>query len=166
MKPISTLAGLVFFLTGVCVAQRLPDIAAPDHYMLIFSPHFTKNDFTGEETIAMRVKKPTSQIVLNAAEIDFQEVSITSGHSVQKATVALDKDKQTAALTVDHPISPGAATIQTHYHGILNDQLRGFYLGKDSDGHQYAATQLWATDARRAFLASMSPLTKRLSKSP
>jgi aminopeptidase N len=160
MKLISILAGLVFFLTDVCAAQRLPEIAAPDHYKLTFSPDFTKNDFAGEETIDVRVLKPTSQIVLNAAEIDFQEVSITSGHSVQKATVTLDKDKQTATLTVNHSIPPGPATIQARYHGILNDQLRGFYMGKDSDGRKYAATQLWATDARRAFPSFDEPAYK------
>ncbi len=115
---------------------------------------------SGDETIAVRVLKPTSQIVLNAAEIDFQEVTITSGHAAQKATVALDKDKQTATLTVDHPIPPGPATIQIRYHGILNDQLRGFYLGKDSNGQKYAATQFEATDARRAFPSFDEPAYK------
>ncbi len=162
MKLTSTWAGLVIFLTGISMAQRLPEIAVPDHYKLIFSPNFAKNDFAGEETIAIRVLEPTSQIVLNAAEIDFQEVSITSGGSTQKATVTLDKDKQTATLTVDHPISPGPATIQTRYHGILNDQLRGFYLGKDSDGRKYAATQFEATDARRAFPSFDEPAYKAI----
>src|SRR5271170_1922737 len=160
MKLISTWAGFVLFLAGICVAQRLPEIAVPDHYKLTFSPDFTKNDFAGDETITVRVLKPTSQIVLNAAEIDFQEVTITSGHSAQKATVTLDKDKETATLAVDHPIPPGPATIQTRYHGILNDQLRGFYLGKDSDGRKYAATQFEATDARRAFPSFDEPAYK------
>jgi aminopeptidase N/puromycin-sensitive aminopeptidase len=162
MKLISALAGLVFFLTGVCVAQRLPEIAVPDRYKLTFSPDFTSNDFAGDEVIEVRVLKPTSQIVMNAAEIDFQEATITSGNNPQKATVTLDKDKQTATLAVDHPIPLGAATIQIHYHGILNDQLRGFYMGKDSDGHKYAATQLWATDARRAFPSFDEPAYKAI----
>jgi aminopeptidase N len=160
MKLISTLAGLVCFLTCVCVAQRLPEIAVPDHYKLSFAPDFTKNAFAGEETIAVKVLKPTSQIVLNAAEIDFQEATITSGHSTQKAAVTLDKDKQTATLTVDHAIPAGPATIQARYHGILNDQLRGFYLGKDSNGQKYAATQFEATDARRAFPSFDEPAYK------
>lgn len=162
MKSISRLAALFLFLSSFCVAQRLPEIAAPDRYKLTFSPDFTKNDFAGDETIAVRVLKPTSQIVLNAAEIDFQKVTIASGHATQKATVTLNKDKQTATLTVDHPIPPGPATIQARYHGILNDQLRGFYLGKDSDGHKYAATQLWATDARRAFPSFDEPAYKAI----
>jgi aminopeptidase N len=160
MKSISRLAGLFLFFTGFCIAQRLPEIAAPDHYKLTFSPDFAKNDFAGDETIEVRVLKPTSQIVLNAVDIDFQAVSIASGGSTQKAEVTLDKDKQTATLTVDHPISPGPATIQTRYRGILNDQLRGFYLGKDSEGQKYAATQFEATDARRAFPSFDEPAYK------
>ncbi len=160
MRSILKFVALSVFLTSLCMAQRLPEIAAPDHYKLTFSPDFTKNDFVGDETIAVRVLKPTSQIVLNAAEIDFQEVTVTSAHSGQKATVALDKDKQTATLTVDHPIPPGPATIQIRYHGILNDQLRGFYLGKDSNGQKYAATQFEATDARRAFPSFDEPAYK------
>jgi len=162
MKSISRLAVLSLFLSTVCVAQRLPEIAAPDHYKLTFSPDFTKNDFAGDETIEVRVLKSTSQIVLNAAEIDFQEVTVSSGHATQKATVTLDKDKETATLTVDHPIPPGPATIQARYHGILNDQLRGFYLGKDSNGQKYAATQFEATDARRAFPSFDEPAYKAI----
>jgi len=160
MKPISAFAISFLFLTSLCTAQRLPEIAVPDHYKLVFSPDFTKNDFAGDETIEVRVLKPTSQIVLNAAEIDFQEVTITSGRSTQKATVALDKDKQTATLSFDHPVPSGPATIQIRYQGILNDQLRGFYLGKDSNGDKYAATQFEATDARRAFPSFDEPAYK------
>jgi aminopeptidase N len=162
MKSISKLAALLVFLCSLCVAQRLPEIATPDHYKLKFSPDFIKNDFAGDETIEVQVLKSTSQIVLNAAEIDFQEATITSGHTTQKATVTLDKDKQTATLTVDHAISPGPATLQIRYHGILNDQLRGFYLGKDSDGQKYAATQFEATDARRAFPSFDEPAYKAI----
>jgi aminopeptidase N len=160
MKTTSILAGLVVFLAGICLAQRLPETAFPDHYKLIFSPDFTRNAFAGDETIEVRVLKPTSQVVLNAAEIDFEEVSITDGRSTQKAAVSLDKDKQTATLTVDRPIPAGPATIRIRYAGILNDQLRGFYIGKDSDGRKYAATQLWATDARRAFPSFDEPAYK------
>ena len=160
MRSISKLTALFLFLTGFCLAQRLPDIAVPDHYTLTFSPDFTKNDFAGDETIAVQVLKPTSQIVLNAIDIDFHEASITSGASTQTATVTLDKDKQMATLAVAHPLPPGPATIHIRYVGILNNELRGFYLGKDSNGQKYAATQFEATDARRAFPSFDEPAYK------
>ena len=160
MRSIFRLAALLSLVCNFSAAQRLPEIAAPDHYNLSFSPDFTNNDFLGDETIEVRVMKPASRIVLNAAEIEFQGVTIASGQSTQKATVALDQARQTATLTVDRPLSPGPAVLRIRYRGILNDQLRGFYLGKDSNGQKYAATQLWATDARRAFPSFDEPAYK------
>src|SRR5580658_9743874 len=160
MKRILMLVGFLVSLVGVGAAQRLPELAVPDNYKLAFVPDFTKNNFAGDETIQIRVLKSTSEIVLNAAEIDFKVATITSGGSSQKATVTLDKEKEMATLRVANAIQPGPATIQISYTGILNDQLRGFYLGKDSDGRKYAATQFEATDARRAFPAFDEPAYK------
>jgi aminopeptidase N len=160
MKRIFLLAGLFLSLVSICTAQRLPELAVPDNYKLAFAPDLTKNNFTGDETIQLRVLKPTSQIVLNAAEIEFDTATITSGGATQKATVTLDKEKEMATLTVGKALQPGPATIQIRYTGILNDQLRGFYIGKDSDGRKYAATQFEATDARRAFPSFDEPAYK------
>ena len=160
MKRVFLLAGLFLFLVSVCTAQRLPELAVPDNYKLAFAPDFTKNNFTGDEIIQVRVLKPTSEIVLNAAEIDFEAVTITSGSTTQKAKVTVDKEKEIATLTVGNAIQPGSATIKIRYTGILNNELRGFYLGKDNDGRKYAATQLEATDARRAFPSFDEPAYK------
>jgi aminopeptidase N/puromycin-sensitive aminopeptidase len=160
MKRIFLLAGLFLCLVAVCAAQRLPELAVPDNYKLTFAPDFSKNNFTGAETIQVRVLKPTSVIVLNAAEIDFDVATVTSGGASQKAKVTLDKEKEMATLTIANAIQPGPATIQIRYTGILNDQLRGFYMGKDSDGRKYAATQFEATDARRAFPSFDEPAYK------
>src|SRR5580704_13760324 len=162
MKRIFLLAGLCSCLVAVCAAQRLPELAVPDNYKLTFAPDFTKNNFTGDETIQVRVLKPTSEIMLNAVEIDFDAVTITSAGATQKAQVTLDKnkDREMATLTVGNAIQPGPATIHIRYTGILNNELRGFYLGKDNDGRKYAATQLEATDARRAFPSFDEPAYK------
>ena len=42
----------------------------------------------------------------------------------------------------------------------MNDELRGFYLGKDESGRKYAVTQFEATDARRAFPSFDEPAYK------
>ncbi|MGA8489597.1 MAG: M1 family metallopeptidase [Terriglobales bacterium] len=160
MKRIFLLTGLFLCLASLCAAQRLPELAVPENYKLAFAPDFTKNNFSGDETIQVRVLKPTSDIVLNAAEIDFDVATINSGGTSQKAKVTLDKDKEMATLTVANAIQPGPATIHIRYTGILNDQLRGFYLGKDSGGRKYAATQFEATDARRAFPSFDEPAYK------
>src|SRR6266849_9354719 len=90
MKRNSFLYAQILLLASFATAQRLPNIAVPENYKLSFAPDFTKDNFAAEETIQLRVLKPASQIVLNSAEIDFQDASITSGDATQKAKVMLD----------------------------------------------------------------------------
>ena len=151
MKRI--LAVLTFAVTvlSLAAAQRLPELATPENYKLSFAPDLDKATFDGDETLSIRVLKPTSEITLNAVDITFEDVTITSGGATQKATVRPEKEKEMVVLSVEKPLAAGAATIHITYTGILNDEMRGLYLGKDDQGRKYAATQFEATDARRAF---------------
>ena len=125
--------------------------ARPENYKLKFTPDLDKAKFEGDETITLRVLKPTSEITLNSVDIDFHEVTITSGGATQKAKVTPQKEKEMVVLSVDKPLAAGTATVHITYTGILNDEMRGLYLGKDDKGRKYAASQFEATDARRAF---------------
>jgi hypothetical protein len=87
MTRIAWWFGLVSLLVSLAAAQRLPEIATPENYKLTLSPNFEKDNFAGEETVRIRVLKPTAEIVVNAAEIEFQDVTITTGGATQKATV-------------------------------------------------------------------------------
>ena len=78
-------------------------------------------------------------------------MTITSGSATQKAKVTPEKEKEMVVLSVEKPLAAGPATVHITYTGILNSEMRGFYLGKDDQGRKYAATQFEATDARRAF---------------
>jgi len=151
MKRILALLTFVLATFSGAMAQRLPEVAAPENYKLTFTPDLEKATFEGDETIAIRVLKSTSKITLNAADIDFHDVSITAGGATQDAKVTLDKDKEMMALSVDKPLSAGPATIHITYSGILNSEMRGLYIGKDDKGRKYAASQFESTDARRAF---------------
>ncbi len=148
-----TLAGVIFVLLtlSVAIAQRLPETARPENYKLTFTPDLENAKFEGDETIAVSVLKPTSEITLNAVDIEFHEVTIASGGTTQKATVASDKEKEMVVLSVGKPLAVGPATIHITYTGVLNSEMRGLYLGKDDQGRKYAASQFEATDARRAF---------------
>jgi len=160
MKRILAVLVFVSMALSLAAAQRLPEVAVPENYKLMFTPDLEKATFEGEETISVRVTKPTSEITLNAADITFTEVAITSGGSTQKAKVTSEKEKEMAVLTVEKPLAAGPATIHIVYSGILNDEMRGFYLGKDDQGRKYAATQFEATDARRAFPSFDEPVYK------
>src|SRR5512132_3510419 len=92
-------------------AQRLPETAIPSSYKLTFSPNFTNDTFGGDEVIEVKVTNPTSKIVLNAAEIKFNDVTIDVAGKSQKATVTIDEKTEMATLTVPNQIPAGAATI-------------------------------------------------------
>src|SRR5277367_3869808 len=160
MKRISWLFTCVLLLISVAGAQRLPQIAIPENYKLSFTPDLNKGNFAGDETIQVNLLKSTSQIVLNSADIDFSEASITSGGTTQKATVTFDKEKEMVTLTVESALAVGPATVHVRYTGILNSEMRGFYMGKDDQGRKYAATQFESTDARRAFPSFDEPAYK------
>ncbi len=39
-------------------------------------------------------------------------------------------------LSVEKPLAAGPATVHITYTGILNNEMRGLYLGKDDQGPQ------------------------------
>src|SRR5215469_12087671 len=151
MKRIFTVVTFLALAISLAAAQRLPENARPENYRLTFAPDLNNAKFEGDETISLRLLKPASEITLNAADIDFHDVTITSAGDTQKATVVPEKDKEMVVLSVRNPLAAGPATVHITYTGTLNNEMRGFYLGKDDQGRKYAATQFEATDARRAF---------------
>lgn len=151
MKRILLITCFLVLTFSMANAQRLPETARPDNYKLTFTPDLENAKFEGDETIAIHVLKPTNEITLNAVDIDFHDVTITSGGAMQKATVGPEKDKEMVVLSVEKALAEGPATIHITYTGILNSEMRGLYLGKDDQGRKYASTQFESTDARRAF---------------
>jgi puromycin-sensitive aminopeptidase len=135
---------------------RLPRHVVPIRYDLRLEPDLTTARFAGEETITLTIHQPTSEIVLNAIELDITSAQIAEGSgSSKQATIALDASLQRCHLTFATPLSPGTWKLTIAFSGTLNDKLRGFYRStyKDEHGatHNLAATQFEATDARRAF---------------
>ncbi len=151
MKQIFAVVTFLVLTLSLAAAQRLPEVARPDNYKLTFAPDLEKAKFEGDETITLRLLKPTSEITLNAVDIDFHEVTVTSGGRTQKAKVTPEKEKEMVVLSVEKPLAAGPVTVHITYSGILNNEMRGLYLGKDDHGRKYAASQFEATDARRAF---------------
>jgi aminopeptidase N len=141
------------------MAQRLPSGVAPTHYTLWFAPDLERATFRGRETIDVTVQRPTTSITLNAAEIEFGDVTVDAGGRRQTARVTLDEKNEMATLAVPQAVPAGRASIHITYTGILNDKLRGFYLSK-ANGRRYAVTQMEATDARRAFPSWDEPAYK------
>jgi len=140
-------------------AQRLPVTVTPDHYDLSFVVDLAHERFDGTETIRVTVAEPTSRVVLHAVDLDLRDVTMGAGASAQKTAVTLDEAAQTATLTVPRPLPKGSTEIHVRYAGVLNSQLRGFYISK-TKLRKYAVTQFESTDARRAFPCFDEPAFK------
>ena len=115
------------------LAQRLPSGVVPDHYDIQVAPNLGAATFAGTERIHVTLEGPSRAITLNAADIVFEEVSIAAGGSTQVARVSLDPAREQATFTVPRQIAAGPADVHVKFRGILNDQLRGFYLSKANE---------------------------------
>jgi puromycin-sensitive aminopeptidase len=134
----------------------LPAEVRPVTYRITLSPNLTAFTFAGEETIDIEVSQPTSQIVLNAAELEIQEAHVLrDGQRIPAQAIAIDAEEETATLTFASPLPTGTMQLSMRFSGILNDKLRGFYRSEytlpDGTKRIMATTQFEAPDARRAF---------------
>ena len=157
--PALAVAALLPAMSVSLHAQRLPQNVRPEHYDLSLTPDLKAATFNGVESIDIAIAEPTRTITLNAIEIAFQSVSITAGGKDFTATVALDNEKQQATFTFPAELPAGPAKLSIHYTGILNNELRGFYLSK-TEKRNYAVTQFESTDARRAYPSFDEPALK------
>ena len=156
---LATFAVLSFSIQQNAQAQRLPKVTVPEHYSLALTPNLKDATFTGSETIDLALSQPVESITLNAAEIKFGSVVAVANGRELKAMVTTDEEKQQATLAFDSTIPAGKLALKIEYTGILNNELRGFYLSKTAK-RNYAVTQFEATDARRAFPSFDEPAFK------
>lgn len=178
----STLVFAFLFTAFTAIqAQRLPGGVHPEHYSLVLAPDLKTATFKGSETIELILDQPSKTITLNAAEIKF--IAVQEAHSGdidfvtkrgaqnelhgikhrasvrQDAYVTLDIAKEQVSFVFPQTLPAGNVTLSIEYTGILNNQLRGFYLSK-TKSRNYAVTQFEPTDARRAFPSFDEPALK------
>jgi aminopeptidase N len=150
----------VLTCVAICArAQRLPQTVHPSHYTLTLTPNLKDATFTGSEKIDVVLDRPSDSITLNAADIKFQSVTAKAGGKELNATVTDDKKLEQATFKFGSTLPAGPVTLAIKYSGILNGQLRGFYLSKTAK-RNYAVTQFEPTDARRAFPSFDEPAFK------
>lgn len=135
---------------------RLPRGIVPQHYDVRLDLDFDHFTFAGEVGIDLRVDQPSSEVVLNTAEIDIKEAFLTSGGDRFGITgIAYDEKYERATLSLESELAPGDYRLTIDYTGIINDQLKGLYRSvyRDDEGneHPIATSQCQATDARRVL---------------
>src|SRR6266566_2957835 len=146
--------------------HRLPNTVRPEKYTIELRPDLTRFTFQGEESVAIRVLRPVKTIELNASQLEVTQAALRlpGGRTVPAAKVEHRKDAQRLRLTFETSIPKGSATLHLVFHGVLNDELAGFYRSKYTmaDGREgyMAATQFESTDARRAFPCWDEPAAK------
>ena len=57
---------------------RLPATSRPERYDILLAPDLDTATFTGEESIVVVVLTETTELVLNALEIEIETASVTS----------------------------------------------------------------------------------------
>ena len=135
---------------------RLPRAVVPTRYDIRLEPDLTALTFRGEESVAVTVAEPVTEILLNAVDLAIDTVELVNDAGRRMAgTATLDEAAERCRLAFADPVPPGAWRLRLAFRGTLNDKLRGFYRSayKDAAGtsRTLAATQFEATDARRAF---------------
>lgn len=135
---------------------RLPRHVIPTFYDLRIEPDLQSHSFTGHEIVTLTTTEPTTELLLNATELDVSAATLSGeGQASRTGTVRMDDEHQRCHITFRSMIPPGTWKLRLAFRGTLNDKLRGFYRSsyKDDRGasHILAATQFEATDARRAF---------------
>ena len=137
-------------------AVVLPTSVLPRKYTITLKPDLTNFTFDGSESVDVSVVEATSEIVLNAIDLQISSASLRqNGASTAADSITFDEGRQTATLGFPSAIATGDATLDISFTGILNDRLHGFYRSEytNPEGEQsfLATTQFEATDARRAF---------------
>ena len=121
-----------------------------DIFPRLVAPDIKQRSFTGSETIDVLLDRPTNAITLNAAEIQFVKVTATAAGKTLTATVSADPDKEQVTFSFPQALPGGSVTLAIEYTGVLNGELRGFYLSKTAK-RDYAVTQFEPTDAHRTI---------------
>lgn len=134
----------------------------PKNYQLTFEPDFKKFVFSGHEIVTVVCKKPTSQIVMDCAEIKIKSIQVNFQESKINSSFKIDEKNETLSIKLAKKIK-GEISIEMSFQGTLNDRLLGFYRSQYKQGNTtkyLATTQFEAADARRAFPCWDQPSAK------
>ncbi len=135
---------------------RLPRHITPTHYDIRLELDLDHLTFDGHVGIDIELSEMVDTLVLNAAELDLAEATLSgSAGSIEVTGFDYDELYERATLHLGAAVEAGTYRLEIEYTGIINNQLRGLYqsIYRDADGteHMIATSQCQSTDARRVF---------------
>jgi aminopeptidase N len=104
--------------------QLLPDDVVPVHYNLSLAPDASALTWQGKVAIAVLVRRPTSDVVVNAEGLVFDRIMLDG---TRDGTATLDAVLGRATLHFSAPLSPGAHMLAIDYHGKIGRETLGFF---------------------------------------
>ena len=113
---------------------RLPRDVVPEHYSLVLEPDLSEATFEGAVGVELRVVNATSEILLNANELQISHARLVTGDGSELTpAVEYRPDEQQLALALPRRLEPGESRLELRFSGKLNDLLHGFYRSKFKD---------------------------------
>src|SRR5262249_54983902 len=113
---------------------KLPKDVVPRHYSLYLRPDLEKLVTTGKVEIEIEVLKPTTNIVLNALDLEISGASITKNGKKVSLEAKANTEAQTVAFALPETLAPGKYTLNISFTGRLGEQAQGlFYVRYTTD---------------------------------
>jgi aminopeptidase N len=148
-------------------SSRLPSAVTPEHYDLFIrpdasffvSPNLLRR-FEGSVSIKIRVDQPTSEVTLNAVELELHHAILDGDES---AAIILNEREQTATLVFEHPIAAGTHAVSIDYSGKIYLGAQGLFVSEydTAEGRRrLLLTQFEPGDARRLMPCWDEPARK------
>ncbi|MDE2311586.1 MAG: M1 family metallopeptidase [Patescibacteria group bacterium] len=144
---------------------RLPSHVVPKKYHITLKPDLEAFTFSGQEEIAIQIRKATTSILLHAKELEISGVSVCvkNKSEVWAKQISYNERAETVTFSFPQSLKKGSYTLKLAFKGVINDYMRGFYRSSylhEGVKKHLATSQFEATDARRAFPCFDEPAAK------